>query len=65
MLVHTKKVVTLTHIEKETLRNARAIIKELYTALNTEEWNDINLLDLIDELETIAYTDEFEDEEEY
>lgn len=65
MLVHTKKVVTLTHNEKETLKNARAIIKELYSALNTEEWSDINLLDLIDELETIAYTDEFEDEEEY
>lgn len=65
MLVHTKKVVTLTHNEKETLKNARVIIKELYTALNTEEWFDVNLLDLIDELETIAYTDEFEDEEEY
>lgn len=65
MLVHTKKVVILTHNEKETLKNARAIIKELYTALDTEEWSDVNLLDLIDELETIAYTDEFEDEEEY
>lgn len=65
MLVHTKKVVTLTHNEKETLKNARVIIKELYTALDTEEWSDINLLDLIDELETIAYTDEFEEEEEY
>lgn len=65
MLVHTKKVVTLTHNEKETLKNARTIIKELYTALNTEEWCDVNLLDLIDELEILAYTDEFEDEEEY
>lgn len=65
MLVHTKKVVTLTPNEKETLKNARTIIKELYAALNTEEWSDVNLLDLIDDLEIIAYTDEFEDEEEY